>query len=125
MIQKQPETAIAPSPLSHSDIQAIESFYRLREPSEVWEFLETYPFLVPLLLEAPEHIRKHFPDAPVFLQYVPDPEGASEEDSMLWIYIDGHKPDPEESLDTLERIDDDWWSDASPRAQNKLFINLD
>lgn len=65
---------IAPSPISQAHIETLEQFYTLREKPEILQFLEKYPFLVPPLLEAPDKIRKHFPDEQLFLQVVPDPE---------------------------------------------------
>src|SRR5436853_7031288 len=35
-----------------NETQQIEQLYRLRNPEEVWRFLETHQYLVPLLIEA-------------------------------------------------------------------------
>ncbi len=36
--------------------QQLEQLYRIRNPKEVWQFLETHQYLVPLLIEAHGHI---------------------------------------------------------------------
>ena len=45
------DTAIA---ISQSDIEALEQLYTFRGRSEILEFMTQHPFLVPVLLEAPE-----------------------------------------------------------------------
>jgi hypothetical protein len=59
--------------LATLDIESLENLYNFRQKTQVLEFLEKHPFLIPLLLEAHPHIRQHFPDSPLFLEYVPDP----------------------------------------------------
>ncbi|HAZ46830.1 MAG TPA: hypothetical protein DDW76_30775 [Cyanobacteria bacterium UBA11369] len=113
------------SPLLPTDIESLEKLYTFQGKTEVLQFLEKYPFLVPILLKGYEPTRKYFPDAQLFLQVVTDPEAASKDDDMLWIYIE--RPfdfDPETAIDTLEKLDDDWWIDAEKRAQGKLFIGF-
>lgn len=110
--------------LEPAQVERLKELYSFREPAEDLQFLEKYPFLVPLLLEAHQPIRKYFPDSPLFLEVVTDPEARSRDEDMLWIYIGTHL-DSEEAIDTLERLDDDWWLDAEPQAQGKMFINID
>lgn len=117
---KQGSTSLAAPPPSRADIESLKRFYVFREPTEVLEFLEKHPFLVPLLLEAPARIRQYFPDSPLFLQYVPDPES---DDEKLVAYIATNLA-PEEAIDTLEQFDDNWWVDVEERAQDKMFFNL-
>ena len=123
---KQGSTSLATPPPSRADIESLKRFYVFRG-TDILEFLEKHPFLVTLLLEAPDRIRQYFPDSPLFLEVVTDPEAGSRDDDMLWIYIDrGDITDSEEAIDTLEQIDDDeWWLDAEPRAKGKMFFNLD
>lgn len=111
---------IATTNISQSDIESLERLYTFREPTEVLQFLEKYPFLVPLLLEAHEHIRHYFPDSPLFLQYVPDPEI---DYSQLVVYI-ATDLEPEEATDTLDQFDD-WWVEVPNRGQDKMSISLD
>lgn len=113
------------SPLLPTDIESLEQLYTFQGKTEVLQFLEQYPFLVPILLKGYEPTRKYFPDAQLFLQVVTDPEAASKDDDMLWIFIE--RPldfDPEAAIDTLEQLDDDWCIDAEKHAQGKLFIGF-
>ncbi|GET36109.1 hypothetical protein [Microseira wollei] len=113
------------SPLLPTDIESLEKLYTFQGKTEVLQFLEQYPFLVPILLKGYEPTRKYFPDAKLFLQVVTAPEAASKNDDMLWIFIE--RPlyfDPEVAIDTLEQLDDDWCIDAEKRDQGKLFIGF-
>lgn len=124
MMNTEPTGVKTAIPLNPADIEQLKELYSFREPAEVLQFLEKYPFLVPLSLEAHQHIRKYFPDLPVFLEVITDPEARSRDEDILWIYI-ATDLDSEEAIDTLERLDDDWWLDAEPQAQGKMFINID
>ena len=69
-----------------------------------------------------EAIRHHFPDSPLYLQHLTDPEY---DHPQLAVYIDRPKElNAEEAIDTLEQIDDEWWSDAERRSQDKMFIGF-
>lgn len=112
---------IATPSISQSDIESLERLYTFREPTEVLQFLEQYSFLVPLLLNAHKTIRKYFPDSPLFLEYVTDPEI---DDPQLVVFI-ATNLEPEEALDRLDEFDDDWYNDNSNRDQGKMYFNLD
>ena len=115
------ETALLTAQLKR-EAQQIDQLYRLRNAEEVWHFLETHQYLVPLLIEAHGHIRKYFPTANLFLEYVVDPEVADEK--QLAIYIATEK-DVDEAHNALERFDHDWWLDASDQADDDLYITLE
>lgn len=106
--------------LAKLDVESLEKLYTFRVKTEVLDYLEKYPFLIPLLLEVHPHIRQHFPDSPLFLQYVPDPEI---DDPQLVVYIVTNL-DPEEALDRLD-IFHDWWVKVPNRGQDKMYISLD
>src|SRR5437868_9099861 len=55
-------------------MQQLEQLYIFRTRSEILRFLEKYPFLFTLLLEARYNIGQHFPNSPVFLNVVTDSE---------------------------------------------------
>lgn len=112
--------AIATSNISQSDIQSLERLYTIRRPAEVLQFLDKYPFLVPLVVEAHGHIRHHFPDSPLFLEYVPDPE-IDYPQLIVYIVTDLN---PDKAIDTLDKFDG-WWVKVSDKGQDKLSINLD
>jgi len=97
--------------------------FKDREPGEVLQFIEKYPFLMSLLLEAPDKVRVFFPDALLMLKVDIDPESCSEESNKLVLLIKSDI-DPEESLDRLEELDYAWWSKVEELSQHKMFTNL-
>ena len=60
------DTAIG---ISQADIELLEQLYTWRGRTEILQFVDQYPFLVPVLLEAPQKIRQYFPDSGLFLEY--------------------------------------------------------
>ena len=106
--------------LANLDFESLENLYNFRQKTEVLDFLEKHPFLIPLLLEAHTHIRQHFPDAPLFLEYVPDPEI---DDPHLVVYI-ATNLETEAALDRMDLLDD-WWVEVPNRGQGKMFFNVD
>ena len=106
--------------LANLDIESLEKLYTFREKTEVLDFLEKHPFLIPLLLEAHPHIRQHFPESPLFLEYVPDPEI---DDPQLVVYVVTNL-DPEEALDRMDLFYD-WWVKVPNRGQSKMYVSLD
>jgi len=122
-VKKPGDGGLANSTLDPTEIESLEKLYSFKEPQAVYNFLESNPFLVPLLQEAHGEIRKHFPNSRLFLKYVTDPEIYN---PKLAIYISRpENMDVEERIDLLERLDDDWWLDAEPRSQGKMFINFE
>jgi len=73
-VKKPGDGGLANSTLDPTEIESLEKLYSFKEPQAVYNFLESNPFLVPLLQEAHGEIRKHFPNSRLFLKYVTDPE---------------------------------------------------
>lgn len=92
--------------IPQADIEALEQLYTFRGRTEVLQFLEQYPFLVPVLLEAPEKIRHYFPDSQLFLEVVPDAEIIGWVLLVLSILIN---LDPYDAVDRLNQMDMNWW----------------
>ena len=105
-----------------TQIRLLDRLYTFRERTEVLWFLERYPFLPPLLLEAYDEIENHFPYSELFLEVVTDPEET--DDSQLVISI-GTNLNPDEADDRLDEFDDSWWLDALDQAQGKLCIDVE
>jgi len=108
--------------VSQSDLQLLERLYTFRKRAEVIWYLERFPFLVPLLLEAYDTIADYFPGSPVFLDFVADPE-ATEDDQLVAFIATDFSPD--EALDRLDQFDDGWWLAALERAEGKLCIHVE
>ena len=100
----------------------LEPFYRLRDRAQVLGFIQQHTFLVPLLLEASEPLRKYFPGSEAFLEVVTDPEVIGDRELVVSVLTD---LDPGEAVPKLKRFDKDWWLNSSDRAQGKLCITLE
>ncbi len=105
-----------------TNARPLEQVYHFRKPVEVSLFLEMNPFLIPLLEEAYDHIRKYFPSSNLFLEVIADPEVIDER--QLIIFIDANHG-LDEASEALDRLDKDWWLDVMERAQEKLCITLE
>lgn len=108
--------------VSQAVIQWLERLYTFRQREEVLWFLERYPFLVSLLLEAYDRIGAYFPYSQVFLQVVTDPEATDDDQVVVFIAT---ALDPDEAVESLERFDDEWWLDALDWARGKLCIDVE
>jgi hypothetical protein len=53
---------VAPFLISQSDIETLEKSYIFRDKTEVIDFINKYPFLLPVVLEAPVQISNYFPN---------------------------------------------------------------
>jgi hypothetical protein len=56
------DTAVS---ISQSNIQVLEQSYTFRGRTDILQYLDNYPFLLPVLLEAPEKIRLEISSDPV------------------------------------------------------------
>src|SRR4051812_32300169 len=73
---------------------------------QVLDFIGDFPFLSPLLAEAPGFIEKYFPTSKLSLKKFIDPEAADK--SHLVIFISSNYA-PKETLEKLDQLDDEWW----------------
>lgn len=97
--------------------------FSYRRPQEVRQFLEAHPFLVSLLREARARIDEYFGSHnDVVLEVVT--EADAEDDRELFAFVQTDLPH-QEALARLEQLDEDWWLDASDRAQGKLCIHVE
>ena len=111
------------STMCSPDLQLVRENYILKDYSGVSEFLETYPFLVPLLTEVFIKIQHYFEPYPqVFLDVIKDPEFPG--DVRLAVFIRTNLS-PEDALSKLDRLDQDWWLEAMSEAHGKLYIHLE
>ena len=93
--------------------------FDLRNEGRVRQYLQQYPFLPPLLIEAQAHIKRLFsPDAGTALEVTDDPSDGS---LQLYLIIStGLKAAA--AYDLFERLDQEWWLEACERAQFRLNI---
>lgn len=122
--QTEPDDAMTDTAVSipEAEIEALEQLYTFRGRTEVLQFLEQYPFLVPVLLEAPEKIRHYFPDSQLFLEVSIDPEIIDYVQLVLSILM---KLDPDEAVDRLHQLDKDWSWGLSHQVHQQFFTTLE
>jgi hypothetical protein len=105
------------------ELRLVERLYTFRRQAKVSQFLEEFPFLVPLLVEAYSKFGHYFGPYPrAFLEIVTDPEAPDDHELFALIYT---SLTPDEALDRLDRFDRDWWLDASQTTQGKLCIDVE
>lgn len=112
--------------ISSSDrlwIQLLETYYQFDSAPEVIDFLIKNQFLVGLLLDAPEQIKKCFDhNAELVLRLASEPE---EDDSQeLFVFIMTRLP-VDEALKRLNTLDEEWWLEASYRGRCLLNIDVE
>jgi hypothetical protein len=85
-------------------------------------FLERYPFLVPLLIEAYRNIQRCFPLSLVYLTVISDPEEFGTDQLTAFIATN---LEPERAIDALNNFDKTWWLKAVKRTQGKFCVTLE
>ena len=120
---QQPLDETSPQALSSDAFYPnLEKLYIFRDASEVTSFLEENPFLMPLLVESYPYIKKHFPDAEVFLEVVHDPEIIGYIQLVAFIAV---RQTAEGADEALDRLDEEWAPEAMERAGNMFLITLE
>jgi hypothetical protein len=104
------------------DLETLKRIYTFQSGPEVVKFLNAEANLVPLLKEAYDEIRKYFPSAVLILDILIDPEATDEKELAILIRTSLH---PDEALDRLDLLDEEWWLDASLDTGEKLSIHLE
>lgn len=104
-------------------IDLVLDLYKASDYIEVTEYLQTYPFLVDLLIELHEKAQQYFgSNTQVALRVVTDPE--AQDYRELFAVIQTSLP-RERARAALHRLDDDWWLDEIDRAQCKLTVDVE
>jgi hypothetical protein len=108
--------------LTKDEVAALDRVYLIRERGKVSNFLATNGFLLPLLKESAQEIRKRFgQETALVLRMSVNPDG---EDRELFINIQTPLPFAE-AFPLLERIDEEWWLDNASKANGKLELILE
>jgi hypothetical protein len=102
--------------------EVVEDLYEVRKPEEVRLFLDTYPFLLPLIEEAHGRVLERFPASRLFLQVLHDPEEPANSQLIAFVATDC---DPAVAFKKLQELDASWWLTAMDRAQGKFQINVE
>lgn len=108
--------------LSHADIARIEAAYDLVNRREVLDLLHQHSFLVPILIEASEVIPRYFPPgSSLALEVFTEPDFG--EERILFALIRS-RLDTFEAHAHLDRLDEEWWLDASVGARGELVVDV-
>ncbi len=108
--------------ISLFDIHKLQQIYYFKKPEAILQFLKKYPFIVPILLTAPEKIHQYFPGDLLGLEVHIDP-GATEHDEELFIII-FTQIECNEAVEKLWELDEYWSLHICRKAQHKLEIHL-
>lgn len=105
-------------------LDRVSARYALRRPTEVTDYLRQHPHLIPILVEAAEVIPRYFgADTPLVLEVFTDPESETDERELFAIVRTPLGPD--DALETLYRLQDDWWLAASPTGPGVLVLDIE
>ena len=104
-----------------SDFSTIMSIYDIRNQTEVFEFLNKYSYLMPILIQANFEIWKYFSVKKNVLELISDPEF---DEKYLSIFIQT-KLSPKEAFLKLKEFDKSWWNNLSPETGGKIDINVE
>ena len=107
---------------SKKERELLEDIYTFENPTDVRRFLWTHKHLIEILFEAEEQIRKIFGEVVnLSLELHHDPE---EDFEGLFIIIKTSLS-PEESLDLLDKFDEEWWLDVDASISKKLEVTVE
>ncbi len=97
--------------------------FNVREKrAEILNFLEMYPFLIPLLLETYSNIQRNFPSSNVLLRVDTEPEELDTKQLVASIITD---MEPDVAVDALTHFDKSWWLQAMKQSHGKLCVTLE
>ncbi len=103
-------------------IERLLQFYQGRNLSEILQFLTENSSLLAVLEEGRNKINHYFPNTPVFLAYIPDPEINQ---SYLVVYLARNIKDTETAIDNLENLSDNWLDNYNIEVRSKILIRFD
>jgi hypothetical protein len=102
------------------ELDAIERFFVVDDRSAVRSFVIQRPFLVPLLFEAYQEISLYFGNASLQLKLITDPE----DDSRRLTVTIMTSLSPDDAVERLQQLDEQWWLDALGRTRGALSISI-
>jgi hypothetical protein len=112
------------TPLQQQEVllARLDELYQLRNQDEVKGYLRLHDSAINVLLEAPERVKSHFQrDTQIALEVITDPEDG---DRKLFAFALTPLP-AEEAMDRLEQFDEEWWFEASERAEGQLIVDVE
>jgi hypothetical protein len=123
ILQKISEPRVAPFLISESDIESLEKSYIFRDKTEVIEFIKKYPFLLPVVLEAPAEISPYFPEQKLLLQVINDPEIPNYIHLVLSIILTDL--DPDQAMEREDELRKNWSRGLSHEIREHFYTILE
>jgi hypothetical protein len=98
------------------------ALYEIENPAQVDAYVRRYPFLVPLLTDAPDHIARHFgPHRGLVLE-----AAVFHDDGTQHLYLLVRTTDAlEDAVTRRDRLDEQWWLDAMLDARARMTIDVE
>ena len=93
-------------------------------PNDIINYLNDFSFLIPILYEANEKIKEHFPSVgkdDLLVEMFVDPE-TGDKRLFLNIIVD---MEPQEALSKFNELRHDWWLNVLDKTQWKMGIDVD
>ena len=104
-------------------IQSLSRIYQLRGDRTVTDFIRENTILLELLFESNQKIREYFgSDVQVILELLVDPEAGDYRELFALVLTELK---PEEALERLEKLDNEWWLEVSLLAKGLLNIDVE
>ncbi len=110
-----------PCQVLQTGVDSLARLYRLEDEQQVRAFVDRFPFLAVLLLEAHEAISVLFPDSPASLSIHRYHDEIEEEELVVWIHT---SLSVDAAMDRLDALAESWWLDNMGRAEGKLGFDL-
>jgi hypothetical protein len=105
------------------EMATLESLYNLRDRPEVVTFVACNLFLIPLLQQVPEQVKRHFGEsASLSLRVIIDQEESNNKELVVFVGTDFP---PSEAFESLRAFDRDWWLSVLPETRNMLLIDVE
>ena len=123
ILDKISAPSVAPLLISQSDIETLEKSYIFRDKTEVIDFINKYPFLLPVVLEAPVQISNYFPEQKLLLQVINDPEIPNYVHLVLSIILTDL--DPDEAMDREDELRKNWSRGLSHEIREHFYTILE
>lgn len=123
ILQKISEPRVAHFLISESDIESLEKSYIFRDKTEVIEFIKKYPFLLPVVLEAPAEIHPYFPEQKLLLQVINDPEIPNYIHLLLSIILTDL--DPDQAMEREDELRKNWSRGLSHEVREHFYTILE
>lgn len=87
----------------------------------LYSYLIGHGEVIPVLLEAPDAIRRVFGEVRPMLDLIEEPE---EEWTQLFLVVPSREPVPQ-ALERLRRLDHAWFADAARRARFAINVTIE